>query len=244
MLQSLGSRMSGFSAIKLLVKVLKNMQGRLRVDVFRKTIAECEACLQSVDLSYLNTICFNECSLQTYPRGLEFCSSLTVLSLNESKLSSLDELCCLVSLKELYMHGNKVSKIPSCISKLSNLTALDLSEGEILRVPSFLCELKNLRVLYMYKNKIESISARIVQLDQLETLYLFQNPMPREFRVSSYGKKKVALLSAEIAKYFHPQERQRSSCLCLLWIRKNHKDCGLLGLLPYDIVKIIAKFML
>ena len=85
------------------------------------------------------------------------------------------ELTHLNKLKLLELVGNKITTIPTHISKLVNLEMLFLGIGMINLIPNEMCQLTKLRKLTLFNNRITEFPSDISKLVNLETLNLLDN---------------------------------------------------------------------
>jgi len=105
-------------------------------------------------------------------------SSLRSLKLNFSNCNLSDgaipnDLCCLSSLEDLNLSGNKFTRIPD-IWQLSNLQALDLSHCNLLdgAIPNDLSGMSSLRRLNLSGNNFTRLPDTLAQLSRLYQLDL------------------------------------------------------------------------
>lgn len=137
--------------------------------------------------------------LTTLPAKVCTLSNLQRLWVSHNLLSSLPpDLGQLVSLKELFLHGNsfvefplplcslksieilwlssnKINVIPDEIQQLKTLKRLHLDANQITELTPALCKLTGLEVLYLNKNKLETVSDDIGNMSGLKRLYLQDN---------------------------------------------------------------------
>ena len=100
--------------------------------------------------------------------GLEYCTSLTFLTLDTNQISDISPLSNLTNLKSLLLSTNQISDI-SLLSNLTNLTTLFLWGNQISDISS-LSNLTNLTKLYLNDNQINDISSlsNLINLTNLE----------------------------------------------------------------------------
>jgi internalin A len=72
-------------------------------------------------------------------------------------------------------HYNYLSKLPSEIGQLTNLTTLDLSSNRLTTLPGEIWQLNNLKFLDLSHNQLSKLSAKIRNLKKLEKLDLRNN---------------------------------------------------------------------
>lgn len=71
----------------------------------------------------------------------------------------------------------KFASIPKSIGNLTNLTSLNLSNGEILLLPDELYYITSLESFKIANNNISTLSKRIGELKNLRSIYLSNNPL-------------------------------------------------------------------
>jgi endonuclease/exonuclease/phosphatase family metal-dependent hydrolase len=89
--------------------------------------------------------------------GIQHCTSLTRLVLEDNKIVDINPLSGLTNLTELWLYNNKTVDI-SPLSGLTNLTHLVLGNNKIVDI-SPLLGLTNLTHLWLFSNQISNISA-------------------------------------------------------------------------------------
>lgn len=80
-------------------------------------------------------------------------------------------------LESLYLNNNKLTVVPSMISKLRGLRTLDLSQNKIEEVPNDLGLCYNLRYLYLFDNNIRTLPNGFGNLIELLFLGIEGNPL-------------------------------------------------------------------
>ncbi|WP_417917053.1 COR domain-containing protein [Candidatus Electronema sp. JC] len=101
--------------------------------------------------------------------------SLNLAALGLTKLPS--ELFQLTNLTSLHLYRNQLSSLPSELFQLTNLNWLDLEGNCLTLLPPEIVQLKNLTELYLSGNQLTSLPPEIVQLTNLKELYLYDNPL-------------------------------------------------------------------
>ena len=71
----------------------------------------------------------------------------------------------------------KLTSLPDCITKLSNLTLLEISNNNFTSFPDCIAKLPNLKYLFLSGNKLTSLPDCITELSNLEKLYLRNNQL-------------------------------------------------------------------
>ncbi|EGV66477.1 glucose-repressible alcohol dehydrogenase transcriptional effector [Yamadazyma tenuis ATCC 10573] len=80
-------------------------------------------------------------------------------------------------LESLYLNNNKLTAVPSMISRLRGLRTLDLSQNKIEDIPGDLGLCYNLRYLYLFDNEIKTLPNGLGNLIELLFLGIEGNPM-------------------------------------------------------------------
>ncbi len=82
------------------------------------------------------------------------------------------------NLIQLDISGNKLTYLPSEISKLKNLKELGISENKLISLPPGISELKNLTQLDISRNQLTSLPPEIKELTNLTQLDISGNQLP------------------------------------------------------------------
>lgn len=105
-------------------------------------------------------------------------TSLKVLSLSRNCLTIWPfELDYVPRLSQLYLGGNKFTKLSAEIANSKSLEVLVLSANRLRKLPTQLATLKKLRHLNVARNYLERIGAELFSLPNLEELYLQGNQL-------------------------------------------------------------------
>jgi len=123
---------------------------------------------------------------------------------NKQGISLQNYLCQMSPFVEDKIHllvftGNKISEIPECLSKLTNLRHLNLKSNKITSIPESLCELKNLEFLDLSDNKIEKIPDCIFDLN-IKTLNINENKLDNDIVCNTIDQTSLTLNINNIPK--------------------------------------------
>jgi Leucine-rich repeat (LRR) protein len=118
-------------------------------------------------LKNLKTITFANCSIDDFSEIKELQSIVSLKILN-SKFTSIDFICDLISLEYLYLDNNKALINTAKLKKLSNIKELYLLNSQISDISS-IEYLTNIETLWVYNNQIKDISMleKLVNLENL-----------------------------------------------------------------------------
>lgn len=105
--------------------------------------------------------------------GLQYCRSLTWLSVAHNKLRDISHLCKLSSLAVLNVSANELKVLPEALSACRSLKALIANDNQIRALATPLPPL--LTALVLSKNLLEDIDAALRPLKGLEKLCLSHN---------------------------------------------------------------------
>jgi len=72
---------------------------------------------------------------------------------------------------------NQLTNLPESITKLSNLTRLNLSKNQLTNLPESITNLSNLTRLYLRRNQLKNLPESITKLSDLTRLDLSKNPL-------------------------------------------------------------------
>ena len=106
--------------------------------------------------------------------GLENCTNLTELYLDDNNISDISSLSGLIQLEKLGLGRNQITDV-SALTNLTSLSELDLSRNQITNILS-LSGLTQLQKLSFGGNQITDVSA-LTNLTSLSELYLWGNPI-------------------------------------------------------------------
>lgn len=101
-------------------------------------------------------------------------ATLEVLDLENTKINNIPDMSN-ISLRELYLCKNFLSKVPPSLFNLNHLTVLDMSNNLLNLLPEDIGRVTSLVILRLSSNRIERIPTRIRELVNLEELNLADN---------------------------------------------------------------------
>ncbi|KAK3720583.1 Glucose-repressible alcohol dehydrogenase transcriptional effector [Vermiconidia calcicola] len=115
-------------------------------------------------------------------------------------------------LQKIYFNHNRLSSLPPHVSRLRNLTVLDLSFNQLTEIPPEIGMLTNLKKLLLFDNRLDELPWEVGYLYQLEMLGLEGNPMRRGHdqmeRLVEHGTQElVRYLREEAPEPIPPEER-------------------------------------
>jgi len=117
-------------------------------------------------------------SILSYINRLWKSNKVKSLLLSNNKLNSLPpEITKLVNLTDLNLWGNQLKEIPPEIWDLANLTNLGLSSNQLEEIPPEIWDLANLTKLSLSSNQLQEIPPEIWNLANLTELYLVANQL-------------------------------------------------------------------
>ncbi len=122
------------------------------------------------DLKNLKTLNLSGCKISNLPNLAEL-PMLKYLCLSDNSLSILNPQILPISLKGLYLEGNKISYIDSTIALLKDLKELYLKDNELTTIPHEIVHLNKLENLDLSQNQIDNIPKNI--FDFLKTINKF-----------------------------------------------------------------------
>lgn len=127
-------------------------------------------------LSNLQRLWVSHNLLTGLPHDLDRLVSLKELFLHGNAFEDFPlPICSLKSIEILWLSSNQIKGIPNEISQLTTLKRVHLDGNKICTLPPALCTLTSLEVLYLNKNCLETVSNDIGNLTNLKRLYLQSN---------------------------------------------------------------------
>lgn len=133
---------------------------------------------------------------------------LKILTLDSIDLQALNQLNIIApSLEFLSLKNDHLSKLPSGLSKLSNIKVLDLSNNDIIEVPKEFQNLDNLEKLYLYNNKkfnLDKAYSTFSNMNSLSDVYITENnidleqPIYFNKTIRVHSKKEIVTFSNSI----------------------------------------------
>lgn len=101
-------------------------------------------------------------------------ATLEVLDLENTKINNIPEMSN-ISLRELYVCKNFLSKVPPSLFNLHHMTILDMSNNLLSLLPDDISRVTSLVILRLACNRLERIPTKIQDLKNLEELNLAEN---------------------------------------------------------------------
>ncbi|TFF89318.1 MAG: hypothetical protein EU548_07675 [Promethearchaeota archaeon] len=118
----------------------------------------------------------NWCGLTNPPESIGNLPSLKELWLHSNRIPSLPEsIGNLKSLKELHLFDNKLTTLPESIGDLKSLEELSLSRNSITTLPESIGNLSSLKSLSLGYNSLSTLPESISNLSSLKSLSLYNN---------------------------------------------------------------------
>lgn len=149
--------------------------------------------------THLRKLFINNCGLVKFDNRISKLTGLTVLNLNENKLSELpDSLAGLSNLKELYLANNSYTVVPDVIFKQniqSTLRLLDMSTNQLKDIPPQISCMEKLTNLKLDNNKITFLPYNIELLISLKYLSVARNNL----RILPHGFCKLNIDSLDLS---------------------------------------------
>ena len=90
------------------------------------------------------------------------------------------EIRFFTSLKELDLHGSRITQLPDEIGLLTELEKLYFRDCSLTELPRTIGNCKKLKFLDLYCNKLSSLPEEIRDLPDLEVINLLGNPMMKD----------------------------------------------------------------
>lgn len=140
-------------------------------EVLRTTLWKPEGAIYDTDLRRVSVLRGTESGI-TDLTGLEYCTKLENLYLEQNEVTDLSQLAHLTNLQTLDLTGNMVSDVTP-LASLSTLILLRLGDNEVSDL-SPLSSLTNLTSLYLDRNQVSDISP-LASLTKMRVLWLQAN---------------------------------------------------------------------
>ncbi|KAG8732681.1 cysteinyl-tRNA synthetase [Ceratobasidium sp. 428] len=102
--------------------------------------------------------------------GLEECSKLYKIKLQNNRLTSLPEDFARLPVQHLYISNNKLATVPSALCSMQSLVRLDVSFNSMTSLPLAIGQLTSLERLVAVGNTITQLPEEIAQLKKLKWL--------------------------------------------------------------------------
>lgn len=110
--------------------------------------------------------------------GLQYCENVTAINLTDNKVTDIpSSLSKLKKLTYLNLEDNNFAKIPDVVYSLTALTHFSIKNNAVTKVGDKIGQLVNLTTLDLSRNKIDSVSASISKLTKLTSLNLATNAL-------------------------------------------------------------------
>ena len=106
-----------------------------------RDLSSCRELLKPELVDYVN---LDRNELEVFPQELATLRGLKWLRLNRNKLTQMGDVSPLVSLRRIYLRGNRFSAVPEELKALPSLTDIDLSQNPITEIPDWLVAKKGL----------------------------------------------------------------------------------------------------
>lgn len=177
-----------------------------------------------INLRKLSHLDISQNQIVEIPLELSLMNNLSVLNLNENKISTLPNNFFDGKIKEtlvsLNLSHNEIEMLPISIFKLKKLDTLILSSNKLTKLSLYIDRLIKLKFLNISQNLLEEIPASILNL-YLESLDVSGNPFNSEIEIKMiYGQNKCVKTLKEMAALsciqqdFHPQPDVLPLTLC------------------------------
>lgn len=115
--------------------------------------------------------------LVEFPEAIRiYGSHIQEIYLKWNKLAALPPwIVELFNVTNIYLYGNMITKIPTELCRMSQLTVLDLSANKLNSIPSCIGSLINLKSLLLNENLIDKLPAEMNEMHNLEILSIAGN---------------------------------------------------------------------
>lgn len=151
----------------------KSVEPEQRVYLSDKGLKDLSGCAEALaageKIDYLN---LDRNELETLPQEIVSLTGLKWLRLNGNRLSSLPDLSALVSLRRIYLQGNKFATVPETLKDLPMLTDIDLSNNPLKEIPDWLAAKEGLENLSFSRTQITALPADLKAWRSLYSLQL------------------------------------------------------------------------
>jgi leucine-rich repeat protein SHOC2 len=138
------------------------------------------------------------------PESIDSLIHLTILDLNENRLTNLpDSICNLSKLNILNLDDNQLTELPKNIGNLNNLNVLYIRHNQLTTLPDSIGNLNKLTVLYLNESNLTKLPNSIGNLHQLATLNIEGNLLNDLEILNSLGKlRDVHFLGANLPSQY------------------------------------------
>jgi Leucine-rich repeat (LRR) protein len=144
------------------------------------------------DRTELETLVLADNELSEMSEQIGRLKRLRMLDLGHNQLTRVpDGLADLDGLTDfLYLHDNRLTSLPSCLEKLTNLRYLNISENAFEVFPECVSSMSGLIELRVSDNYLTSLSNSIGHLSRIRELHL-RNPSFRSFSTTSCDSRRA-----------------------------------------------------
>ncbi|XP_020685636.1 LRR repeats and ubiquitin-like domain-containing protein At2g30105 isoform X4 [Dendrobium catenatum] len=140
-------------------------------------------------LKSLTVLSLNTNRLTTLSPSLGELTSLSELDISMNKITCLpDELGCLNRLQILKARSNRISSVPASIGNCSLLNEVDLSANILTELPETFGQLRNLKVLHLRLNNLKTLPSTLFKFCQkLSVLSFFGTQITNDYLRQAEG---------------------------------------------------------